>query len=481
MQVDVPEDREEEIREHYLRDDVTEEMVRIAESREFSPTYPYGYGSRPDAVNFPGDFRGFVEDGAVAFHGSVERWKNPTLIGEVPADDLRTGWDLVMDIDCDEDMEFAKATAVKLLEELRSFGVENVSVKFSGNRGFHLGIRGECFPDNVQGRPIEDWYPELPQTIVSFLRDRLREELSEEFVEIDSSVRSEVYDGEGNATPYQLSDIENDWGDRHLFRLPYSVNEKSWLVSLPIEPSREAIMEFEKSDAELGEFKADRSFLDEFEDGEATELVVEALDWRAKNRSEEETKSFDGEFDVPDEAAPEEQFPPTIKNILQGLEDGRKRAVFILITFLQHVGYDYDTIEKMLWEWNERNDEPLDETYIRTQLNWHERQDEPLMPPNWDANGFYRDMQVAPSSEKTSARTSDRTVDGVYEEDPLTEATQNPVSYTFAKLEDERSERSDRDGDSEGSEKETVECPYCGKEYKGETKWYRDHVMECQG
>ncbi|MDY6769014.1 MAG: hypothetical protein SVW02_02815, partial [Candidatus Nanohaloarchaea archaeon] len=108
----------------------------------------------------------------------------------------------------------------------------------------------------------------------------------------------------------------------------------------------------------------------------------------------EERTEFDGEFDVPEEAAPEEYFPPTIHNILEGLEDGRKRAVFILTTFLQQVGYDFDSIEAMLWEWNDRNKEALDETYIRTQLNWHERQDEPLMPPNWDANGFYKDMNV---------------------------------------------------------------------------------------
>ncbi|MCJ7479091.1 MAG: hypothetical protein MUP63_02830 [Candidatus Nanohaloarchaeota archaeon QJJ-7] len=464
MELDVSEEMQEKVKDYYLREDVTEEVVRISEEREVAPTFPYGYGSRPDAVNFPGDFKQFVEDGAVAFHGSVERWRNPMLIDETDSDDLREGWDLIMDIDCDEDLEFAKVTAVKLLEELRSFGLnsESVSVKFSGNRGFHLGIRQESFPDSVQGKPIEAWYPELPQTIVSFLRERLKEELSEEFVDMEEGVRSEVYDEEGEATPYQLSDIENDWGDRHLFRMPYSVNEKSWLVSLPLESSEEAIMEFEKPDAEMDEVEADRSFLDSYEENEAEKLVVEALDWKAKQPSEER-KEFDGDFDVPENAAPEEYFPPTIKNILQGLEDGRKRSVFILVTYLTHVGYDFSTIEKMLHEWNGRNKEPLDETYITTQLNWHERQDEPLMPPNWDANGFYRDMNV-------------------YEEDPLTEATSNPVSYTFAKLEDEGgSGEEDEESGSTWDDKPTMECPYCGKEYKGETKWYRDHVRECRG
>ncbi len=464
MERDVPPERQEQVKEYYRRDDVTAKMVRIAADREVAPTYPYGYGTRPDAVNLPGDFRRFVDEGAIAFHGSVERWKNPMLIDEMDADDLRTGWDLIMDIDCDADLQFAKVTAARLLQELEELGVASASVKFSGNRGFHVGVRQECFPGRVQGTPLAAWYPELPQAIVSFLRDRLAAELSEAFVDIDGSVRSTVYDGDGEPTPYDLVDIENNWGDRHLFRLPYSVNEKSWLVSLPLEPSEDAIMEFEKEDAAIDDISVDAAFLDDYADGEAEQLVVEALDWRAKQPQREEREEFDGDFDVPDEAVPEDRFPPTIHNILAGLEDGRKRAVFILVTFLQHVGYDFDAIEGMLHEWNDRNAEPLDESYIRTQLNWHERQDDPLMPPNWDANGFYRDMKV-------------------YEEDPLTENTSNPVSYTFARLGDEEGgegESEDEDGDG-GSDKPSMYCPYCGKEYQGETKWYRDHVRQCQG
>lgn len=460
MELDVPEERQEQVRDYYRRDDVREAMVQVAANREIAPTYPWGYGARPDTVNLPGDLKRFVEDGAVAFHGSVERWKNPMLIDEVDPAELRTGWDLIMDIDCDADLQFAKVAAVRLLDELAELGVESASVKFSGNRGFHVGVRQECFPDRVQGKPLPAWYPELPRTIVSFLRDRLAADLSEAFVAVNDTVRGTVYDDDGAPTPYDLVDIENNWGDRHLFRLPYSVNEKSWLVSLPLEPSAAAIRSFEKEDAAIDAVTVDTPFLERYETGEAEQLVVEALDWRAKQPGDEERAAFDGDFDVPEDAIPEEYFPPTIHNILAGLEDGRKRAVFILVTFLQHVGYDMDAIEAMIHEWNERNQEPLDESYIRTQLNWHARQDEPLMPPNWDANGFYRDMQV-------------------YEEDSLTENTSNPVSYTFARRSDEDEE--DTDGDDGGSDKPTMHCPYCGKEYQGETKWYRDHVRECQG
>lgn len=456
--MDLSRERQQQIRDYYLRDDIVEEMVRVARDREFAPTYPKGYGRRPDAVNLPGDFRSFVQRGAIAFHGSVERWKNPHLIDEVDdPDDLRTGWDLVIDIDCDHDLAFAKMTAKTLLEELREFGIDHVSVKFSGNRGFHLGVRHEAFPDRLEGEPISSWYPDLPQAIVGFLRSRIRDRLADRFIEHDPAIRDQIYpDDTDEPDPYSLCDVENDWGDRHLFRMPYSVNEKSWLVSLPIDP--EAIDDFEKQDAEPDAVTVEHRFLDGYESGEADALAIEALDWYTREHQDQQagTDFSDTDFERPDEAIPEEHFPPTIKNILAGLEDGRKRAVFILVTFLAHTGYDWDAIEQLLYEWNQRNEEPLDERYIETQLEWHKRQDEPLMPPNWDSRGFYQDL-------------------GVYEADSLTENVNNPVSYAFARLSDDED---DEDGDDEDS---GVECPYCGKEYSSENKWYRDHVMECDG
>jgi len=268
---------------------------------------------------------------------------------------------------------------------------------------------------------------------------------------------------ETDVVPYNVSDIENNWGNRHLFRLPYSVHDGSSLVSLPLK--KEELTDFKKQDAAMENVDVETTFLDSYEEEEAKELIKKALDWFDRQSNEEKSKRYDNsDFSVPDDAIPEEYFPPTIHNILGGLEDGRKRAVFILVTFLAHCGYDWETIQQMLWQWNDRNDEPLSERYIETQLNWHKRQDEPLMPPNWESDGFYQEL-------------------GVYEEDPLTEQVSNPVAYAFARRNDEDDATDDaEDGDDDsGSEKEIVECPYCGKEYKGETKWYKDHVMECTG
>ncbi len=442
--VDLGDGQKDRIKRYYLQDDIVDEMVRLAEYREFAPTYPKGYGSRPDAINFPGDFRAFAEKGAIAFHGSVERWKNPLLIDTTDQDKLRTGWDLVIDIDADDGMAFAKEAAKGVIDELTLHGIseETISVKFSGNRGFHIGVRAESFPDRIGGTDIEKLYPKLPQAIVGYLRERLHDRLAEAFREIDPR-KEDILSEEG---PYEIADIENDWGKRHLFRMPYSVNEKTidgpygTLVSLPI--GLDEIEDFEKDDARMLEAEVQHRFLDEYTEGEATDLAVEALDWLSRQRAEEEEskKRKDTDYDIPDEALAQEHFPAPIKRILGGLDDGRKRALFILATFLRQVGYDWDAVEKEIWEWNDRNKESLGDNYIKTQLQWHRKQDEPLMPPNFGAKGWYQDIGVLDEEEDRQ----------------MLENFENPVPYAGVlrdkaqNLEDD--ERDEGDEEEKGSD-----------------------------
>lgn len=441
------------IRQYYQQDELVDRIVELCQYREVAPTYPTGYGKRPDAVNFPGDFLDLVENGAVAFHASVERWKNPLLIDNVSdLDKLRETWDLVIDIDCDESFPLAKETASLVVRELEQHGIGNVSVKFSGNRGFHIGVRAEAFPEEVNGTELSEMYPALPRGIIEYLRENLEDEMV-------SLVREHGY-GEAMQTddgvdPYLVSDIENDWGQRHLFRLPYSLHDGSWLVSLPIQPGE--IAGFEKEDASIEKVDFDQGFLDSYTENEASNLVVQALDFVESQRereAEERKKRGDREYERPEDAIPEEYWPPTIHNILEGLEDGRKRGLFILINFWRTVGLGWNEIESRVWSWNERNAEPLRESYVTSQLDWHRNREETVPPPNYDANGYYRDMQV-------------------YEGDPLEEKVSNPVSYAF------RQAKKMDPGEGSGDEDEEImECPYCGKEYKMES-YYRKHVQEC--
>jgi hypothetical protein len=438
------------IRQYYEQDELVERFLELGQYREVVPTYEEGYGKRPDAINFRGDFEQLVENGAVAFHASVERWRNPLLIDSVSdLDDLRENWDLVLDIDCDESFELAKETAKLVIEELHQHGIRNVSVKFSGNRGFHIGVRAEAFPEKVDSEDINLMYPQLARGIVDYLRDSLREEMRRKVGEYGfGDMMGDEED------PYQVSDIENDWGQRHLFRMPYSLHDGSWLVSLPIE--EEEIDGFQKEDAEIDKVDFETGFLDEYEENEAANLVIQAMDFmeqRREERREERIENPNGEFETPEEAIPEKHFPPTIKNILEGLEDGRKRGLFILINFYLTVGYSMDEIESKIWEWNERNDEPLREAYVKNQLRWHRNREEVVPPPNYDSNGYYKDMQV-------------------YEGNNLEEEVKNPVSYAFRMAKN-------RSGDGEAEEDEDdLVCPYCGKEYEMES-YYRKHVQEC--
>lgn len=417
------------IRQYYEQEEVQEHIIETAEYREVAPTYPQGYGRRPDAINFRGDFEQFVEDGAVAFHSSVERWRNPLLIDEAnDHDNLRQGWDLVIDIDCDYSIELAKETAKLVIEELEAHGIDHVSVKFSGNRGFHIGMRWEAFPEKISGIETASLYPKLPRGIVNYIRENLEDEMKR--LVSKYGYGEELKEKEGN--PYQIADIENDWGSRHLFRMPYSLHDGSWLVSMPLE--KEEIDDFEKQDASMENVEFDTGFLDSYEEGEATNLAVQAMDFlheKEKEKKEKREEKMDREFERPENAIPEEYFPPTIHNILDGLEDGRKRGLFILINFLRTVGYTYDEVEAKIWEWNEENKEPLRESYVKTQLDWHRRREEDVPPPNYDSDGYYKDMQV-------------------YEGDHIEEQVPNPVSYAFKQAK----KMGDEDADEEAEEQE---------------------------
>lgn len=440
------------IRQYYEQEQLVQKIVEISEYREIAPTYPNGYGKRPDAINFPGDFQQFVENGAVAFHASVERWRNPLLIDDVNnLENLRQGWDLIIDIDCDHSFQLAKETAQLVINELKQHGIQNIGVKFSGNRGFHISIKKEAFPDKIEEKPLPQHYPRLPRGIIDYLRNNLKEEMKETVKKHGYAKEMKTEDGED---PYQIADIENDWGRRHLFRMPYSLHDGSWLVSLPIKPGE--IQEFEKKDAEIDKIQFKTDFFKKPEKGEATNLAVQALDYLEKTEDKKEQKRkkrAEKNFERPEDAIPEKYFPPTIKNILEGLKDGRKRGLFILINFYRTVGYNWSQIESKIWEWNEQNHEPLRDVYIKTQLNWHKNRGENVPPPNYSSNGYYKDMQV-------------------YEGDPLEQKVSNPVSYAFRKA-----KRQNKQEETEEDE-EKYECPYCGKEYKIES-YYKKHVQQC--
>ncbi len=163
----------------YKRREVQEAILAECEQREVSPRFGEGFGKRPDALFYPGDILDLATKRATSFHCSEERWRDPLqLVTGSPRkalDDLRVGWDLVLDIDCPYWL-YSKLTAKLFVTALEDHGV-SCSVKFSGSKGFHIGVAFEAFPEEVEGRPTSSLFPEGPRALAQYLLGYISDEL----------------------------------------------------------------------------------------------------------------------------------------------------------------------------------------------------------------------------------------------------------------------------------------------------------------
>ena len=122
---------------YYKRPDVQEALVEAGRDREVGVYYARNttYGKRPDILSYPRDILAFAQNGATSFHISEERWSNPlAIVTGMPRneqDSLRSGWDLVIDIDCPW-LEYSQVAAHVIVEKFRSMDISCFSVKFSG-------------------------------------------------------------------------------------------------------------------------------------------------------------------------------------------------------------------------------------------------------------------------------------------------------------------------------------------------------------
>jgi len=334
---------------------------------------------------------------------------------------LRIGWDLILDPDC-PDFELSKITVKTICEALEDHGIKTYSIKFTGGKSFHIGVPFKAFPKRVNEKNTEKMYPDIAKAVIEYLKDYTKETLRERFLELDNPMRlvervdKNIQDciDEDGINPLKLVEIDAMVASsRHMFRLPYSLHEKSLLVSLPLKLSQ--LDKFQKQDASPWKVKVEKKFLlEEPELAEASGLLVEALDWSEKYRKEEKKQEYKGPRRKLKEV-PKKYFPPCITKILGGVPDGRKRSVFILTTFLQNMGWPWGKIEKELEEWNKRNPKPLPKNYIKTQLRWHKRQPRNLLPPNCDNKNYYKSIL------------------GEVKDD-YCEGLKNPVNYVFRRL-----------------------------------------------
>jgi len=412
---------------YYKRDDVQRAILDCADDKEVAISYSgKGYGKRPDVLKYPRDILELVKKGATSFHCSEELWYNPLSVvtGMKPQElnELRKGWDLLLDIDCPE-LEYSKIAAELLVQALHHYDVKHVSVKFSGNHGFHIGVPFEAFPETVAGKKVKDLFPEGPKRIAIFLQEKIRSFLAERLLQlhqldvIAKNIGKQAPDlvKDGKFDPFEVLDIDTVLiASRHLYRMPWSLNEKSGLVSIVITPDQ--ILSFKKDNATTDKVKPELRFMDRSEviPGEAKRLFVEAFDFNPEIEEPTINDNKPKEFEPVGEAISEEFFPPCILNIKKGLDDGKKRAVLVLINFLSSVGWSYSMIEEYIKKWNEKNPDPLREVYIQGQLKYYKLKKKAVLPPNCDNKAYMIDL-------------------GVCKPDGLCKRIKNPVNYAIGR------------------------------------------------
>lgn len=391
---------------YYKRDDIQSAILQSAADKEVAVSFgAKGFGKRPDMLKYPRDVLEFVKQGGTSLHCSEELWFHPLQLNpglkKEELDALRKGWNLVLDIDCPYP-DYSKIGADLIVKALKYHGIKSVSVKFSGNHGFHIGVPFEAFPDKVHDIPVKDWFPEGPRKIAVYLQEMIRPFLGKKLLEKENlkSVAEKVRKlkddllNDNVFDPFQVLGIDTILiSSRHLYRMPYCFNEKSGLISIPIAP--ESILSFDKSSAKPENVKVNEiKFLDNRNavSGEARQLFIQAFDFKIKTEETKEISS--GDFEAPQAAIPAEMFPQCIQKILAGIPDGRKRAVFVLTNFLTSCGWSHDKVEELLKEWNKKNKEALREVYFLGQLRYHKTHNKKVLPPNCANKSYYQDMHI---------------------------------------------------------------------------------------
>ncbi|HLD98320.1 MAG TPA: hypothetical protein VI815_03260 [Candidatus Nanoarchaeia archaeon] len=490
---------------YYQKKEVLDAIFNFSKNREISPKYFEGFGKRPDTFQYPSDILSMVKKGATSFHCSVELWKDPLTIStgmnEDKLNELREGWDLIIDIDCPW-LDISKKTARAIIDFLDSYKVENVGIKFSGSKGFHIIIPWSAFPEKIDDIQTKDMFPLWPRAVISFIKERSRKRLIELIKDMDlnfsglkgfmgieckechniaeekfsitlrcdkckppqietfksssrdykpkkcPNCRSQLIEKDSksfyvcNTCNINSTDFPSNFSEvpqkdifkllgldvllvspRHLFRMPYSLHEKTALASIVI--PKDKIEDFQIMDADPFKVKV-INYMPSPKKDEAKTLLLNALDWDSSqnkikkiNYSELEKESGEHKNKIFEniklnlKELKEDYFPPLINKILEGLADGKKRSLFILLNFYRSLGYSLEEVEKKINEWNKKNKPPLKQGYINAQLIWHSK-NKPVLPPNFD-NQIYKEI-------------------GVYTSDSLSEKVKNPVAYVVRKM-----------------------------------------------
>ena len=390
-------EKEERIRKitlmYYSKPEIQKAIFVFSQNRETIPRYFEGFGKRPDSFQYPSETFQMAQKGATSFHCSEELWADPlkisTNLNEKQLDELRIGWDFLIDIDS-KYLDYSKVMAELVIKMLNFHGVKNIGIKFSGSKGFHIIVPWKAFPKEINDVKTSDMFPKYPRIIIKYLTEKIKPELVKRITEISHS-NEYVKDVEESEKVIPDMILVSP---RHLFRAPYSLHEKTALASVVIDANE--IKNFHPRNADPMKAVV-RNFIPDAKEGEASRLLMQALDWHKENNPDEKEKSYEAKAYKPIklEKISDEYFPPSIKKILQGLSDGRKRALFVLINLFRAIGMERDELEKRLDDWNKKNAVPLKDGYIKAQILWSYR-NKVVPPPNYDKD-YYKGIGIIPT------------------------------------------------------------------------------------
>ncbi|MDP3640615.1 MAG: hypothetical protein Q8R53_05465, partial [Nanoarchaeota archaeon] len=412
-------------------------------------------------------------------------WSNPLALSSTLSkrelEELRSGWDLVLDIDC-KIFEYSRICADLVVKFLRYCGIEKdaLSIKFSGNKGFHIGVPFEAFPASVNDIPTVQLFPEAPRKIAAYVKENIKKELGKRILAYEQNNFAAVKEKVGLAEAELLAFEKNALGDtvpslsvekfleidtvllasRHLYRMPYSLHEKSGLASVPVDS--ENMLQFEKELAKPERIGAPFfPFLSRNVSGEsARQLLLQALDFKTKVEEEREkpaTKAAYDEIQITS-AIREEFFPPCMKLINNGLADGKKRGLFCFINFLGKIGWNQKEIVDYTTAWNAKNPEPLREVYLKGQLA-HFIPGQRL-PPNCDNEAYCKGI-------------------GVCQPDSFCSRIKNPVNYTILKwrrVQEEKQEAEEKKRERKEEKEEEIRKRNTEKEEREEKREKRNNA-----
>src|SRR3989344_9659718 len=179
----------------YKRDDIQEAIVAHAKNKEIGIRYNEAFGKRPDALNYPKEVLELAKQGVTSFHSSEEIWENPlelsSTISKKEMEELRIGWDLVLAIDC-KFIGYSKISADLIVKFLKYCGVQDISVKFSGNKGFHIGVPFEAFPKQVGNEQTKNLFPDAAKRIAFYIKENIKEELARRILEYENNDFSRI-------------------------------------------------------------------------------------------------------------------------------------------------------------------------------------------------------------------------------------------------------------------------------------------------